>query len=154
MHYASRNETLGFAERTRKNLEFVEAALAEGEDVHVVTQLVTSLLGLIVFPWERGFAEYARTVNLAGLAEKGWPLWEVRGRSCETLGELIRLLRHAVAHGNVRFSSDSRQVHEVVIEFWNYSPRDRRIDWETSISAPALREFCAKFIHLVENVVG
>ena len=48
----SRNNPSGFAERTRKNLELIERAYSVGADVHVVTQLMLSLLGIIVFPWE------------------------------------------------------------------------------------------------------
>ena len=46
----TRNTTEGFARRVRKNLDFIIKKCDEGEDVHEVTQLVTSLLGLIVFP--------------------------------------------------------------------------------------------------------
>ena len=118
-HFASRNETIGFAERTRKNLLFIEHAFRQGEDVHVITQLVTSLLGLVVFPWERGFQEQAKALRLCDLAAKGWPQWAMTGQPCETLGTLIRVLRHAIAHGNVKFSSDSRIIDEVSVEFEN-----------------------------------
>ena len=36
MSLRPRNNPLGFAARTRKNLEYVEAAFARGEDVHWV----------------------------------------------------------------------------------------------------------------------
>lgn len=47
-----RSDALGLAERTRKNLFFIEAAFERGEDVHVITQVANSLLMLVVFPWE------------------------------------------------------------------------------------------------------
>jgi hypothetical protein len=47
-----RNTIEGFAERTRKNLRFIVAAYDGGQDVHTVTQLINSLLGLIVYPYE------------------------------------------------------------------------------------------------------
>lgn len=66
MELASRNDSRGFADRTRKNLLFIEQAYESGNDVHVVTQIVTSSLGLIVFPWEheadvkiRNFADHS-----------------------------------------------------------------------------------------------
>ena len=46
----SRNDALGFAARTKQNLLMIEKAFEAGEDVHVVTQLVVSLLGLVVYP--------------------------------------------------------------------------------------------------------
>jgi hypothetical protein len=45
-----RNETEGFAKRTRRNLDFILAAQQQHEDVHVVSQVVLSLLGIVVFP--------------------------------------------------------------------------------------------------------
>ena len=50
----SRNATEEFARRVRKNLDYIIRKRNEGEDVHEVTQLVISLLGIIVFPWESG----------------------------------------------------------------------------------------------------
>ena len=52
MEYYGRNTVWGFSARTLKNLAYLDAARDEGADVHVVTQLVTSLLGLIVFPYQ------------------------------------------------------------------------------------------------------
>jgi len=43
-----RGHALGFAERTRKNLAHIERGFDAGADVHVVTLLANSLLGLIV----------------------------------------------------------------------------------------------------------
>jgi len=48
-YYVSRNHALTFAQRTRENLLHIERAAKAGDDVHVVTQLAISLLGLVVF---------------------------------------------------------------------------------------------------------
>ena len=40
--FMSRDEALGFAYRTGKNLEYIKEACGQREDVHVATQLVTS----------------------------------------------------------------------------------------------------------------
>ena len=49
----SRNEPMGTVERTRKNLVYMRNARKAGADIHEVTHLLNSLLGLIVVPWER-----------------------------------------------------------------------------------------------------
>lgn len=49
----SKDTTLGFAERTRKNLGNVRNAFEKGEDFHVVTHLVNSLLGVVVVQRKR-----------------------------------------------------------------------------------------------------
>lgn len=119
-----RGETLGFAERTRKNLEYILAAHDAHEGVHVVTQVILSLLGVVVFPFERHTTEAHVDPDLQELAAAGWPLWDyVDGsRPPKTLSGLIGHLRHATAHNNVSFSSDSRFLHDVVIGFKNNPP--------------------------------
>ena len=47
----NRNGTEVFALRTRKNLEHIAKAEMSGEDVDPVTQAITSLRGIVVFPW-------------------------------------------------------------------------------------------------------
>ena len=47
-----RNTIFGFSNRVKKNLEFIAKQRAQGTEVHEVTQLVTSLLGLIIYPYE------------------------------------------------------------------------------------------------------
>ena len=49
--FHNRNGTEVFALRTQKNLEHIAKAAMSGEDVHPVTQAITSLLGVVVFPW-------------------------------------------------------------------------------------------------------
>jgi len=149
-HYASRNDSLEFAKRTRKNFEHIERAFQAGEDVHVVTQLATSLLGLIVFPWEKQFDRRIKTQRLDELVKAGWPAWQVSEGTSSTLGELVRHLRNAVAHGHLTFSSDSRHINEVAIEFADYESKRPEPDWAARIETRDLRTFCLKFIELLE----
>lgn len=149
----SRNEVLGFAARTRTNLKCIESAFDDGADVHVVTQLALSLLGLIVFPWEKNFAQKVTSLSLDCLVNQGWPQWEISIGACDTLGRLIKHLRNAVAHGRVRFSSDSRNIEEVAIDFADCNPGEDRPNWRARIQAKDLRDFCLRFIDLLENTV-
>lgn len=150
----SRNEVEGFAERTRKNLEYVISAHEEGADVHVVTQLVLSLLGLIVFPFERLDRSLWRA-DLSDLAEAGWPRWIETHDSYhpKTLGDLVRVLRHAVAHGNVSFSSEDRHLPDVVIRFVNIAPGGRR-QWLGEIRGDDLLEFCRRYLEYMYEAVA
>ena len=49
------NLVVDFAKRTRKNLEFIRSAQVANPELEVfeVTQLVNSLLGLLVFPQQK-----------------------------------------------------------------------------------------------------
>ncbi len=151
---ASRNEALGFAYRTRKNLEYIEQAFASGADVHVVTQMANSLLGLVVFPWERHFIQHINKLSLAHLEAKGWPTWEMTRGSCETLGQLLRYLRNSVAHGHIIFSSDSRNLEQVTFEVSNFTPKSQLPNWSARINAIQLRDFCLRLIDLLDQTIG
>jgi len=72
-----RNDAVGLAERTRKNLVYIETAFVAGADVHVITQVVNSLLGLVVFPWERHFPNHVAQIPMHELSQQGWPSWQV-----------------------------------------------------------------------------
>ena len=148
----SRSRSLGFAERTKKNLLFIEAAFSEGADVHVVAQVILSLLGLVVFPWERHFKTRMDDVPLDDLYKEGWPQWNIAVGSSGTLSELVRPLRNATAHGRLTFSSESRLLHEVEISFWDCQ-WGAAPHWEASINGSDLHEFCLRFTDLVEDVL-
>jgi hypothetical protein len=67
----NRNKTEGFAAGTRRNVDFILAAHQEHADVHVVTQVVLSLLGLVVFPFERIIKGSNHVWSLAELEAHG-----------------------------------------------------------------------------------
>jgi hypothetical protein len=150
----SRNKAIGLAERTRRNLDFILAAHGQGADVHVVTQVVLSLLGIVMFPLARVDPKTRPTWDapLVYLAAEGWPAWtiEYTHRPVRRLYHLIRGIRNATAHGDIKFSgdsafsSDSRFLHEVTIEFVHYY--DGRPQFLASISGPDLLDFCRRFL--------
>ena len=154
MLFESRNNAIGFAGRTRKNLEYVRNAFDCGEDVHVVTQLVISLLGLVVLPWERNLVEHIQEVKLRELADQDWPEWSITLGCCETLGELVYHIRNAVAHGRVTFSSDSRNLAEVEIIVEDAKPGRKTPDWRAKIGGNELYSFCLRFAEYVDSTIG
>ena len=104
----SRNTTEGLAYRVRKNLDFIIKKRLEGEDVHEITQLVISLLGLIVFPWEAGALKHLESLRLSELHAEGWPRWDItldENGDTQTLGKLIRHLRNAASHRHLSLFS-------------------------------------------------
>ena len=154
--FVSRNDALEFAAHTRKNLEYIESAYSAGEDVHVVTQVINSLLGLVVFLHERELLHKAAEVRLSDLEGAGWPHVEItKGENeCSTLEQLFYHLRNSVAHSRIKFSSDSRDSHEVMIEFedWKNKAKESYVCFE--IDARALRDFCLKLMRMVEQEIG
>ena len=162
-----RNQTLEFANRSRKNLEFVEDAYAAGEDVHPVTQLTLSMLGLVVFPWgERHHIEFqAKSKDFCAMENEGWPTWKIicdyKDKPTVNLSDLIRHLRNAVAHGRIKFSSNSGKIEDVTIVVEDEYRRPEKYNkctnynyWCAEIEGIKLREFCMKFFKFITDTTG
>lgn len=150
----TRNDPHELARRTRKNLEYLEHAYAQGADVHVVTHRVVSLLGLVIFPYAEGIRHRLETQTLSDLIGAGWPGWNITcgAERTKTLSDLLRHFRNAIAHGHISFDSDSPDPANVkAIKFWDIvrSGKHEKI-WEATISADDLRAFCEKFMSFID----
>ena len=113
--------------------------------VHAVTQIVNSLLGLVVLPHGKGYAIAKDKSLVNDLCKQGWPKWTIELAVPEedaTLGNLIFHLRNAAAHGRYWFSSDSRLLSEVTITVNDWDPREKKIVWIAKIRADQLLYFC------------
>ncbi|MFE7803039.1 HEPN family nuclease [Nocardia sp. NPDC057440] len=150
-----RHTVEGFAIRTRKNLDFMHEAHEAGFDVHIVTHLVNSLVGLVVIPWERTLHDSYRQLALTELEQKKWPVWDHcdSAQPPTTLWELVHNLRHSVAHGRVAFSSDAYTLGEVEFTFTNIPPRNGP-RWDGRIQGDALFDFCQRLSKMLEGMVG
>ena len=141
-----------FAERTRKNLEVIEKIKGQQSESEVfeVTQLINSMLGLLVFPQQRYFDSIPRT-PLDELEKQGWTIPKTRENFPEArnLQDLVRLLRNAIAHFNIKFAADSpSKITGVII--WNNN-REGRKTWEAELSLEDLRQITQNFIDLLQS---
>jgi hypothetical protein len=150
----NRNDAFEFARYTRCNLECIESAKASGNhEAHQVTQLMLSLLGLIVFPWATNFKESVESRPLEDV--RGGEYWRMQSGERGTLKQFGKHLRNAVAHRRVEFSSDSGDYDKVDITFRDKpSNKDAPINWITSINAAHLRIFCMDLIKLLGDTQG
>jgi hypothetical protein len=135
-----------FAART---LEYIEKQQNLGEDVYEVTQLINSLLGLLIFPQQR-FIEAIPKTPLLELEAQGWPSIQIiQGQSeCKTLYDLVRYLRNGVAHFNIRFAANQDgQIQG--LQIWNYRHGQR--NWEAQLSISQLRMIADVFIDTIQD---
>jgi hypothetical protein len=116
-----------FACRTLQNLDVVQKRVRDGDKgLYDVTQLWNSLLGLIVLPLETEKKQKHNKSRIPAtpmteLGSQGWPRLTENGDDHESLHDLVKNLRHAVAHANVKFIAGSdRQITSV--EVWNEYP--------------------------------
>jgi hypothetical protein len=108
----SRGTVEGFIQRTRTNLELVEKMYARHPECHVITQLVNSLLGILVYPWEHQGLNHLKNVKMSTSGLQGWPDEILELGKSDSIGEFIHHMRNAVAHGHITFSSKCvRIVH-------------------------------------------
>lgn len=156
--YVQRNNAMVFAQNTLANLKLIEDRFLGHPDFHPVTQLINSLLGLVVFTQEKNFIKYVAKQPLKELEEKGWPEIAITKdeskRPTKTLGDLIWHLRNAVAHGRMIFSSDSRDLAEVTISLEDGPSKSSEPCWKATMTAIQLRELCLRMVDLLINVIG
>ena len=148
---SSRNNPGGIEQRTMTNLEFVNDVFESSPDketvpVHIVTQIVNSLLGLVILPYVKGWAFHEDNTKLEELFSKRWPRWDFvmpKADECQTLGNLVWHLRNAAAHGNYSFSSNDRDPTKVIITVRD-RPVGKPINWIAQIRADKLYVFCER----------
>jgi hypothetical protein len=137
-----------FARRTQVNLRAVESLRAEGREVFEVTQLINSMLGLLVFPREDFVAKIPK-ISLELLQTRAWPVPKMRPGFAQAadLAELVRYLRNAISHFNIEFIGDDQKEIRI-IRVWN---RDRTgtKTWEADLGLNELRGIAERFIDLL-----
>jgi hypothetical protein len=134
--------------RTMQNLQFVEAHKGPNGP-YEVTQLLNSFLGALAHPWEKYQVELC-SKSLTEAAKIGWPdiLKERRAdRDPTSLGDLIGLMRNAIAHGNIDFLPGPTAEIQA-LRVWNMN-RGRRT-WGALVSVADMRIFLGCFVQLAE----
>lgn len=137
--------------RTMANLAFVEAH-ASVDGPYETTQLINSFLGALAHPWEAMKPELA-ALSLADAEARGWPCIRKelpQDRDPANLGDLIRLIRNSLAHGNIDFlpAPDGRIG---AFHIWNLHPGGGR-NWGTVVTVDDLRAFLVAFAALIEEI--
>jgi hypothetical protein len=161
--FAPRDTVAGFAGRTLKNLRYITKA-SDLRQVHLVTHLTISMLGLLVFPHEYlkrlpadSPIRQAYESEIRSLTSRKWPHWNKWAHHVGRPGNIqTRLchLRNALSHRRIHFSSDSRELSDVTIDFWDQSNDRGPIKWHVSIRGDYLHKFVFQFGKLVARALG
>lgn len=149
-----KNLIIDFTERTKMNLTYIEEMVNKNPalGIYEITQLINSLLGLLVFPFE----EYKREnliipdKTIDTMEAEGWKVPKVVGDfpQVQDLKELIRYLRNSVAHFNIKFLTDENQQISG-LKVWNINPKTEIMYWNAELSVSDLRDNVFRFIDLI-----
>jgi HEPN pEK499 p136 len=131
-----------FAERTVANLRIIRDSKKEDDNRFEITQLINSLLGLIVFPHEKLDSDIPQH-SFDRLESMGWPLFKVEpgddNTGCNNLRLLIENLRNGIAHGKFDFYGQKHIESVTITNDWN----GKR--WKGTIGVGNLRRFVESF---------
>ena len=133
-----------FIARTQKNLIAIECLKEKGGEVYEVTQLLNSMLGLLIFPKERRLYEKIQPKSWDTMVEEGWPLPSGDNAHVSDLEELIRHMRNAVAHCKFNLTTDHDEISS--IEF-----RDIPSLWTGVYDVASLRKFVYMFLDHIQS---
>jgi len=144
---------LDIMRRTMANLEYIEDR-ASRQGPYEVTQLLNSFLGALVHPWEALRVDL-NAISLSEAGARGWPSIRKERLSDDqpaSVGDLVRLVRNGVAHGNLTFMPG--QAGEIrAIRVVNKDPRQNwKRTWGAIITVEDMRAFLACFVRLAEEL--
>jgi HEPN pEK499 p136 len=155
-----RNDPLGLARRSFENLQLVEHMLATRKEGHVVTQVVQSLLAIVVFPQQKDLYGHLQRWDLNSLDGR-WPNLRPIIDNCEkkttNLYRVLYHMRNAVCHGLVTFygdgpeGSDTRELSEIIVEFSDRENENSPINWTLQLGGEDLRALCERLIEVIED---
>jgi hypothetical protein len=153
-------ETRAFAHRVRLNLDAIDAVVSVAPSkAHQVTQLVLTLIGLVVLPRESHYLDAVGDATMPTLATQGWPTWTIAQDlsrrpegAPDTLGDLLWHLRSTITAGQIRMTAGDRPFADVSVYFDQQVAGGDIVTWSASISAPDLRVFCVKLAGLIARV--
>ena len=106
-----------------------------------VTQLVNSFLAVLVHPWERLRRKSVDLEDFPRPDDTGSPPTQIQDR--------ITNMRHAMAHGNLRFLG-SREIEEVVL--WNKIRSNGKCTWKATLTVQDLRSYLTCFQSVTQSV--
>jgi len=138
-------------QRTMFNLQFIEDR-QDKDGPYEVTQLINSFLGALAHPWEH-FRNELNQISLSDSAGQGWPQIKKERQTdvnLKNLGDLLRLMRNGIAHGNITFLPDERNQIRAV-RLWNNNPQGNRT-WGTILTVDVMRSLLDRFVQLTEDL--
>lgn len=142
-----------FAKRTLANLDSLKLLKEQNPDMrfYEVTNLINSMLGLLIFP-QQAFVNEIPPTPLSELESLGWPIPKVIGKFSQArdLNQLVRYLRNAIAHCNVKFKAGDRD--EIIgLVVWNNDTKKpgKPKTWQAELTMDEVEKIIRQFVALI-----
>jgi HEPN pEK499 p136 len=150
----TKNYVKDLIDRTLCNLRFIEkSSKNKDNNVYEVTQLVNSLLILIILPKE--FVDKNKIGDIRGkklkeLIELGYPGEFIAKFS--DLGDLLEKMRHSIAHVDFKIKNENKLMSSV--NFLNHDPAQKmKKTLDVTISIEDLRLLVEKIAETIKSSI-
>lgn len=137
-----------FAKRTKANLEYIDAAYESGNpDVYNVTQLINSLLGMVIFLKEGKFVPGAPIETIC--EDVHFEVLIDKNECCKNMKKFLRCFRNAIAHCNIEDFGKKENIEGFIL--YNHNPKNG-VDWKIRIQISEIRKIAFGLVdHVVRN---
>lgn len=132
--------------RTEKNLQAIKNLRKQSTEVFEVTQLINSLLGLLVYPRER-IIEKVQEISWEMMKREGWPLPTGINAQVPNLEQLVRHMRNSLVHLNFELLQSQGEI--VGMRFFSRPGRD---NWVGEYEIDQLEEFVFMLLDQIKKV--
>lgn len=140
---------IGISERTKANLQYIEKAYAWKEpNVYNATQLINSLLGMVVFLKEAELVPDIRVDKFAG----GICFETIinNGNSHVKLRDFLRSFRNSISHGNIEDFGHESEIYGFI--FRDRVKRNKPFHWGIKISLDEIRKLAFGLVdYVIQN---
>lgn len=139
------------AKRTYLNYLFIKEKKDENDNLFEVTQLINSLLGIIISVKESEiFDEEINKIVGTEIQRKDWGLPESKIKS-ENLKDIVKHLRNAAAHLNITPLPNKPKEVLTDIKFESYNSDSNELVWRAIFRIEQLELFLKKITELIQE---
>lgn len=163
-------KTITVARRTKKNLDYIYACKSQNEDVEEFTQLLNSMLGMVICIREDYFVRsHYEWEEIERLHLNSWrPGLQLPGKTASrksprlqqinSFSQLVTKIRHAFAHNCFEFIPTKNGKDIAGITVWNIpsgKPNNKENrTWEADILETELRDLANLIVEFLESQLG
>lgn len=140
------NPLLDIMRRSLVNLDFVEANY-RAHDLYEITQLVNTFLGAFIHPFEKSASGVA---FIRHFRKRQPPIaFEANAEGDLDYLQFIHVVRHALAHGNLRYNANTiKQIESITL--WNTTHNQKKI--RITVSIAGMKTFLIDFKNSIEKI--